>query len=84
LHFDLHEARCSHLKKLSKIRGPLHSNALVNVDNGGHWKGLDDLDIATCARVPWSNEERLHGELDYRTPDEVEEGYRVKSQTKVA
>jgi transposase InsO family protein len=34
--------------------------------------------------VPWFNEERLHGELDYRTPSEVEEGYRDKNQTKVA
>ena len=62
----------------------LHRNPAVLRDNGGHWKGLDDLEIATCAWVPWFNEERLHGELGYLTPSEVEEDYRVKSQTRVA
>ena len=62
----------------------LHRNPAALADNGGHWRGLDDLEIATCAWVPWFNEERLHGELDYRTPSEVEDDYRVKSQTKVA
>ena len=39
----------------------LHRNPAVLADNGGHWKGLDDLEIATCAWVSWFNEERLHG-----------------------
>ena len=62
----------------------LHRNPAVLNGNGGHWKGLDDLEIATCAWGPWFNEERLHGELGYLTPREVEEDYRVKSQAKVA
>jgi len=62
----------------------LHRNPAVLADNGGHWKGLDDLEIATCGWVPWFNEERLHGELGYLTPAEVEEGYRVKNQARVA
>jgi transposase InsO family protein len=62
----------------------LHRNPAVLADNGGHWKGLDDLEMATCAWVSWFNEERLHGELDYRTPSEVEDDYRVNSQVKVA
>jgi putative transposase len=62
----------------------LHRNPAVLADNGGHWKGLDDLEIATCGWVPWFNEVRLHGELGYLTPDEVEEDYRVKNRTKVA
>ena len=33
--------------------------------------------------VPWFNEDRLHGELGFLSPNEVEEGYRVKHQTKV-
>jgi len=41
----------------------LHRNPAVLADNGGHWKGLDDLEIATCAWVFWFNEERLHSEL---------------------
>ena len=62
----------------------LHRNPAALADNGGHWKGLDDLEIATCAWVSWFNEERLHGELDYKTPSEVEDDYRDNSQTKVA
>ena len=62
----------------------LHRNPAVLADNGGRWKGLDDLEIATCGWVPWFNEERLHGELGYLTPNEFEEDYRVKNQTKVA
>ena len=41
--------------------------------SGGRWRGLDDLEIATCARVSWCYEERLHGELDDLTPIEVED-----------
>ena len=43
--------------------------------NGGHWRGLDDLEIATCGWVAWFNEERFHGELDDLTPAEVEAAY---------
>ncbi len=52
--------------------------------NGGPWRGLDDVEIATCAWVSWFNEERLHGELDDRTPAEVEAEYRLRSQPAVA
>ena len=62
----------------------LHRNPAVLAQYGGHWKGLDDLEIATCAWVPWFNEERLHGELGHRTPSEVEEKYRVETQTRAA
>jgi hypothetical protein len=62
----------------------LHRNPTVLADNGEHWKGLDNLEVATCAWVPWFNEERLHGELEYRRSNEVEDGCRNTSQTKVA
>ena len=62
----------------------LHRNPAVLADNGGHWRGLDDLEVATCAWVSWFNEERLHGELDDRTPAEVEEEYALSDQAKVA
>ena len=62
----------------------LHRNPAVLADNGGHWKGLDDLEIATCAWVSWFNEERLHGELDDRTPVEVEAEHSRSDQTKAA
>ena len=50
----------------------LYRNPAVLADNGGHWKGLDDLEIATCTWVAWFNEERLHSELDDQTPAEFE------------
>ncbi len=50
----------------------LHRNPAALAANGGPWKGLDDLEIATCAWVSWFNEERLHSELDDRSPAEVE------------
>jgi putative transposase len=62
----------------------LHRNPAVLADNGGHWKGLDDLEIATCAWVSWFNEERLHGELNDRTPFEVEDEYYRSGQARAA
>jgi putative transposase len=50
----------------------LHRNPAALARNGGHWRGLDDLEIATCGWVEWFNEERIHGELDDLTPAEVE------------
>jgi putative transposase len=35
------------------VMGPfkteLHRNPAVLADNGGHWRELDDLEVATCA-----------------------------------
>jgi putative transposase len=53
----------------------LHRNPAAIADNGGPWRALDDLEIATCAWVAWFNEERIHGELQDRTPAEVEAAY---------
>ncbi|HUY86561.1 MAG TPA: IS3 family transposase, partial [Acidimicrobiales bacterium] len=38
----------------------LFRNLAVLAEYGGHWKGLDDLEIATCGWVSWFNEERFH------------------------
>jgi len=62
----------------------LFRNPAALADNGGPWKGLDDLEIATCAWVSWFNEERLHSELGDRTPAEVEAYYRHSSQPDAA
>jgi putative transposase len=62
----------------------LHRNPAALAQNGGPWKGLDDLEIATCAWASWFNEERLHSELDDQTPAEVEADYRHKSQPDAA
>jgi transposase InsO family protein len=53
----------------------LHRNPTVLAANGGHWRGLDDLEIATCGWVSWFNDERFHGELDDLTPAEFEDVY---------
>jgi transposase InsO family protein len=53
----------------------LHRNPAVLAANGGHWRGLDDLEVATCRWVSWFNDERLHGELDDLTPAEFEDVY---------
>jgi len=57
----------------------LHRNPAALAEVGGHWKGLDDLEIATCAWVSWFNDERLHGELDDLTPAEVEAAHYLHS-----
>ena len=62
----------------------LHRNPAALAANGAPWKGLDDLEIATCAWVSWFNEERLHSELDDKTPEEFEAEYRHKSQPDAA
>ena len=53
----------------------LHRNPAALAANGGHWRGLDDLEIATCGWVSWFNQERFHGELGDLTPAEVEAAY---------
>jgi putative transposase len=62
----------------------LHRNPAAIAANGGPWRGLDDLEIATCGWVSWFNGERLHSELGDRTPAEVEADYRLRSQPVVA
>jgi len=53
----------------------LHRNPAAITANSGPWRGLDDLEIATCGWVSWFNEERLHGELQDNTPAEIEATY---------
>ena len=53
----------------------LHRNPAALAANHGPWRGLDDLEIATCGWVGWFNAERLHGELDDHTPTEIEAAY---------
>lgn len=57
------------------FKAELHRNPAVLAANGGHWRGLDDLEIATCGWVSWFNQERVHGELNDLTPLEVEQAY---------
>ena len=57
------------------FKAELHRNPAALKDNGGPWKGLTDLEPATCRWVGWFNDERLHSELTDRTPAEVESAY---------
>ncbi|QIM17044.1 IS3 family transposase [Leucobacter insecticola] len=43
------------------------------------WKSVEQVELATLKWVWWWNHERLHGELDMRTPLEVEEAYYADS-----
>jgi putative transposase len=63
----------------------LWRNPVVVARNGGHWRGLDDLELATCGWVSWFNDERFHGELDDLTPADIEDAnYRHRSQPTAA
>jgi transposase InsO family protein len=53
----------------------LHRNPAALIANGGPWRGLDDLEVATCGWVAWFNERRIHGGLDDHTPAEIEAAY---------
>jgi len=42
------------------------------IRNKGPWRGINDLEIATAEYIDWFNHRRLHGEIGYRPPIEVE------------
>jgi len=62
----------------------LFRNPAVLARVGGHWKGLDDLEIETAKWVSWFNEERIHSELDDLSPAEVERNYADQSHATAA
>lgn len=65
--------------------GDSFDNALAEAVNGlfktelirrrGPWRTVEQVELATLEWVWWWNNARLHGELDYRTPVEVEKAY---------
>lgn len=62
--------------------GDSYDNALAEAVNGlfktelirrrGPWRTIEQVELATLEWVWWWNNQRLHAELDYRTPAEVE------------
>lgn len=44
------------------------------------WRTHEHVEIETLNYVDWFNNQRLHGELDHRTPSEVEESYYRQQQ----
>ena len=65
--------------------GDSYDNALAEAVNGlyktelirqrGPWRTVEQVELATLEYVWWWNNQRLHGELDMRTPLEVEHEY---------
>ncbi|WP_449528529.1 IS3 family transposase [Galactobacter valiniphilus] len=65
--------------------GDSYDNALAEAVNGlyktelirrrGPWRTVEQVELATLEYVWWWNNSRLHGELGYRTPAEVEAAY---------
>lgn len=65
--------------------GDSYDNALAEAVNGlfktelirrrGPWRTVEQVELATLEYVWWWNNQRLHGELDMRTPIEVEAAY---------
>lgn len=64
--------------------GDSYDNALAENVNGSYknelinnhrWKDVLEVEIATFEWVNWWNQTRLHQELDYRTPEEIETEY---------
>ena len=65
--------------------GDSYDNALAEAINNlyktelirqrGPWRTVEQVELATLEWVWWWNNQRLHGELDMRTPLEVEDAY---------
>ena len=62
----------------------LHRNPAAIAANGGPWKGLDDLEMATAGWVAWFNTVRLHSELGDRTPAEIEADHQLAAKGRAA
>ncbi|WP_374196213.1 IS3 family transposase [Agromyces sp. ISL-38] len=71
--------------------GDSFDNALAEAVNGlyktelirrrGPWRTVDQVELATLEYVWWWNNQRLHGELDLRTPVEVEQAYYAETDS---
>ncbi|ODT25848.1 MAG: transposase [Microbacterium sp. SCN 69-37] len=71
--------------------GDSYDNSLAEAVNGlyktelirrrGPWRTVEQVELATLEYVWWWNNARLHGELDYRTPAEIEAAYYADHET---
>lgn len=73
--------------------GDSYDNALAEAVNGlfktelirrrGPWRTVEQVELATLEWVWWWNNARLHGELDYRTPMEIEQAYYADQESRL-
>ncbi|WP_182172706.1 IS3 family transposase [Flaviflexus equikiangi] len=49
----------------------------------GPWKTVEEVELATLEYVWWWNNKRLHGELGYRSPLEVETAYYTEQESRL-
>jgi putative transposase len=71
--------------------GDSYDNALAEAVNGlyktelirrrGPWRTVEQVELATLEWVWWWNNQRLHGELGYRTPAEAEAAHYAAIQS---
>ena len=71
--------------------GDSYDSALAEAINGlyktelirrrGPWRTVEQVELATLEWVWWWNNQRLHSELGYRTPAEVEATYYADHDT---
>jgi putative transposase len=78
--FDNALAEC----RFALFKTELFRNPAVLSEVGGHWKGLDDLELAISTWIHWFNEERIHTELGDLSPSEFEANYADKNQVNAA
>jgi len=58
---------------LAEAVNGLYKTELIR--RGGPWRTIEQVELATLEYVWWWNNQRLHGELQMRTPREVEAAY---------
>jgi transposase InsO family protein len=71
--------------------GDSFDNALAEAVNGlyktelirrrGPWRTIEQVELATSKYVWWWNNQRLHSELGYRTPIEIEQAYYAEHES---
>ena len=47
----------------------------------GPWRTAPQVELATLEWVWWRNNQRLHSELDYRTPTEAQQAHDARPET---
>ena len=71
-------ARCAVATLMYQSSHAAHDSAAEHAElirQRGPWRTVEQVELATLEWVWWWNNQRLHGELDLRTPIEVEDAY---------